>query len=248
VIAIIALLAALLLPALGRAKGQALAIKCMNNMRQLTIAFFSYATDNEEEFPPAGKWVGGRVGWNDTEFANEQILLDPVQSPLGPYVGSAGIFKCPADKEIHPTTGAQRVRSMSLNAVFGGELTLAPAPHSPLGREYVMSIKRMSDLVRPGPAETFAFVDEHPDSINDAEFHFVPGLRRGQHEWRDLPASFHYGGGANFSFADGHCEIKKWQSGLTKRQVEKTYKPWGNRIFLRDSPDYEWLNEHMPYR
>jgi prepilin-type N-terminal cleavage/methylation domain-containing protein/prepilin-type processing-associated H-X9-DG protein len=245
VIAIIAILAALLLPALGRAKGAAQATYCMNNARQLTIAFFTYVSDNEDAFPPAGGWISGGMAWGDPENSNTQLPLDP-SSPLGPYIGNVGILKCPADKERD--SGAERVRSYSLNAALGGELELPPAgtPHYPLGREY-FNVKRMSDLVTPGPSDTFAFLDEHPDSINDAEFHVVPGRTPPNYVWRDLPASFHYGGGANFSFVDGHCEIKRWQHGVTKQEVKKIYKPWGDRLQARGSPDYQWINDRMPY-
>jgi len=63
---------------------------------------------------------------------------------------------------------------------------------------------RMSDI--PDPSGIFAFVEEHPDSINDG--YFLNRWKR--YEWNDLPASYH-NGGANFVFADGHTEFKLWR-------------------------------------
>jgi prepilin-type processing-associated H-X9-DG protein len=67
---------------------------------------------------------------------------------------------------------------------------------------------RLTDV--PAPEQIFAFVEEHPDSINDGYF-----LNRFYHyEWIDLPASYH-NGGANFAFVDGHTEVRAWRLGST---------------------------------
>jgi prepilin-type N-terminal cleavage/methylation domain-containing protein len=64
VIAIIAILAAMLLPALGRAKVKAQGIQCMNNSKQLTLAWRMYVDDNSDKVPSAwggpGDWDAGR--------------------------------------------------------------------------------------------------------------------------------------------------------------------------------------------
>jgi hypothetical protein len=115
VIAIIAILAAMLLPALAKAKAKALQIKCMSNAKQFTLAFHQYATDSAELFPPnpddggapqgyiwcAGSVRGGMpddpVPAGDHTF-DPDILRDDKATLIAPYVGrNVEIFRCPAD-------------------------------------------------------------------------------------------------------------------------------------------------------
>jgi prepilin-type processing-associated H-X9-DG protein len=108
----------------------------------------------------------------------------------------------------------------------------------------------MSELLKPGPANTFVVVDEHPDSINDGVYQFAAGYPPTQYYWRDLPASYHEGG-CTFSFADGHCLVKKWTDSRTSLPVRKTIKWWvpppGGSYRVALSPDYAWMNDRMPY-
>ena len=92
------------------------------------------------------------------------------------------------------------------------------------------------------------FVDEHPDSINDSIFHFKPGFMPSDYAWRDLPASYH-NNACDFSFADGHSEIKKWKHPETLKAVRMVSKWWTPPADLgaRASVDYEWLNQKMPF-
>ena len=133
-----------------------------------------------------------------------------------------------------------RVRSVSMNAALGGNPqidNLIP------GRTYVAA-RKQSELIKPGPVLVWVTLDEHPDSINDAVFHLMEGRPPTQAEWRDLPASYHYGGGCNFSYADGHSEIKKWKDARTKQPIK--YIDWSNTP-VRDSVDYVWMNDRVPY-
>src|SRR5215471_16269445 len=136
VIAIIAILAAMLLPALTRAKLKAQGIQCMNNHRQLTLAWLSYAHEHQDRFLYASgagfgrdqtTWVGGEMDFNPGNRSNWDISYDIQISPLWPYCKSAGIFKCPADQSsVIPSSGpfagrrTPRVRTMSMSIWFGG--------------------------------------------------------------------------------------------------------------------------------
>jgi prepilin-type processing-associated H-X9-DG protein len=107
-----------------------------------------------------------------------------------------------------------------------------------------MLCQKQSQLVKPGPSLVFVILDEHPDSINDAVFHVLEGRLPSSAEWRDLPASYHYGGGANFSFADGHSEIRKWKDPDTIQPVKRIDLP---NIPDPQSVDYEWVDDRCPY-
>ena len=138
VIGIIAVLAAMLLPALDKAKLKARGIECMNNHRQLTVAWKMYVDDSRDFLPYASywpygppeltdeskySWVSGGMDFNPNNPSNWDINQDIVKSPLWPYCGqSAAIWKCPADFSFVTVNGQNlpRVRSMSMNLWVGG--------------------------------------------------------------------------------------------------------------------------------
>ena len=246
VIAIIAILAALLLPALAKAKQKALGIACMSNTKQVAVAWIMYAMDNNDQLLKGAPVAGGMSWPGGPDNTNAALLVDTSQSPLAPYLKSAGVWKCPADNY------GNRVRSLAVNAVLvGSKLTVAPPPHYPAPRSYINDppCKRMSQLDKPGPACVWVSVDEHPDSINDSIFHFIPGFAPASATWRDLPASYH-NGACGFSFADGHSEIHKWLDSRTKLPVKMQDKWWcppGQNYPVPQSKDYFWVNDRMPY-
>jgi len=265
VIAIIAILAALLLPALSSAKKRGQAIVCISNTKQLTLGCIIYAGDNDDEIINNGgagvQWVIGNpyLDWSTTPInTNFAALMDPSQSLMANYIKSPGIYKCPGDQVDGPL--GPRLRSVSMNGVLGsssGPVVEGNNPNPP-GPDYYGSgggvghgVKKMSQLIHPGPADTFMYLDEQADSINDGVFMFNVGYALSEESWRDLPASYHNGGGS-FSFADGHSEIHKWLqiNGETDYPVlKKTYttgQPWV--VTRRSFSDYEWMQSKMPYQ
>jgi prepilin-type N-terminal cleavage/methylation domain-containing protein/prepilin-type processing-associated H-X9-DG protein len=244
VIAIIAILASMLLPALSKAKSKAHGILCMNNFRQLTLAWRMYVDDNRENLPKAyGEgipytWVQGSLNFDGGNRSNWDIEKDITRSPLWPYCGNAqGIWKCPADTSTVKYQGRSypRVRSMSMNNWFGGtEWTSG-------WRSYT----KFSALVDPGPSRTWLLLDEREDSINDGEFCVdMTGYpdRPQQTYIVDYPASYH-NNACGFSFADGHAEIKKWIDARTMPRLKR-----GQEIPLNvsspNNKDVVWMQEH----
>ena len=246
VIAIIAILASMLLPALSQAKGKAHTIKCINNTKQLTLGWIMYAGDHKEYLVPNKgglTWVAGYIGWpSSSDNTNKVQLVDPEKSLLGNYAVNPAIFKCPADRYKTVAGRASppqdRVRSLALNAALGGKIQ---AENQIRFRTY-FSATKMTEV--SNPSRTWAFLDEHPDSINDGVFQLVGGLIQRNAYWRDLPASYH-NDAAGFSFADGHSEVHKWQDSRTSQPVRQ--QDWTG-LQVKDSVDYLWMNERMLYR
>ena len=135
VIAIIGILAALLLPALTLAKQKAQSTSCMNNARQLMLAWRMYADDNNDTLAPndypfttpyytaANKyqlkcWVCGTMAVAiDAAAASE--LTDPVGTALTPYMPNPNAYHCPSDNYIDPNSHKVHVRSYSMNSAVG---------------------------------------------------------------------------------------------------------------------------------
>jgi prepilin-type processing-associated H-X9-DG protein len=112
---------------------------------------------------------------------------------------------------------------------------------------------KMTKLQKPGPSDTWMFLDENADSLTgaggDSVFMLDPGSAPGAEYWRDMPASYH-NGACCFSFADGHSEIHKWRAIGARSPASYPIrkdgtKPWAGVVFT--SVDYEWMQDKMPY-
>ena len=259
VIAIIAILAGMLLPALAKAKAKAQGILCLNNTKQIMLAWQMYLTDYNDRIVMSfhggdaqggaaatangGKnapWVVGWLDWTtSSDNTNTAFLIDPKYSKLATYFAQAkNIYKCPADKSIATAQRArgwdQRVRSISGNIGVGD----GNAETGPWNATMYKHIKNAGEFIYPGPAETWVFLDENPDSINDAGC-FNPQTATA---WTDQPASYH-NAAAGFSFADGHSEVKKWTASLTQPKAQKTQFIAGiTATGSKGDRDINWMN------
>jgi len=203
---------------------------CANNMRRLIGAWQTFAVDNNERLPatyhggiasspmPISEqfipWAQGWMTWDvSAHNTNIQYLIDPKYSVIAPYHGgSKEIFKCPADKYVSNTQVArrwpERVRSVSANVCLGDGSNGPTGPWNPS----FATVSRLSQFVRPSPANTYVFIEEHPDSINDPAF-WSPSGGGNSFQWVDLPANYHNGASA-LSFADGRVEHHRWTGPL----------------------------------
>ncbi|MCX8090365.1 MAG: DUF1559 domain-containing protein [Verrucomicrobiae bacterium] len=257
VIAIIAILAAMILPALATARHKAHGMACMNNSRQLGLAWRLYTDDHNGVLPnndsgPAAynashpySWVAGWLDWTgNPDNTNVLYLVDERFAKLAPYSRhQAGIYKCPADRYKSPYNPGPRVRSISMNAAIGGSPSGDKLNFQNWSPPFFFA-RRESELINPGPALSWLLVDEHPDSINDAAFFLNVGYTGPNCRWTDLPASYH-NGAAGVAFADGHSEIKKWRDSRTRRTITFTKMPEFN---APNSVDYLWMAERTPRR
>ena len=258
VIAIIAILAAMILPSLSKAKQKTQGVYCMNNTRQLMIAWSMYAHDAGDKLVPSFHggnaqggnfdptigpgWVEGWLDWtSSTDNTNLNFLINDKYSRLAQYIAKQkNIFKCPADTYLAGPQRSlgwkERCRSLSGNIGIGE----GNAEGGPWDTAY-RHIKKYSQFTYPGPDQTWVYLDEHPDSINDG---WLITSITDPNAWNDLPASYH-NGACGFGFADGHAEIKKWLEKSTivpVLQMEHSFFP------APKSRDIQWIIERTSAR
>jgi prepilin-type N-terminal cleavage/methylation domain-containing protein/prepilin-type processing-associated H-X9-DG protein len=251
VIAIIGLLASLLLPAMARARQQGQGAYCLNNLRQLNLAWILYAQDNDDnlaynldaeeikEITAKGlkhNWENNVLNWEpDPANTNESLLTE---AALGQYLArSAKVFRCPSDNalsSVQKTLGwKNRTRSYSMNAMVGdaGKFrTLDGNVNNPNYHQFL----KLGEFT--SSSEIFVFIEEHPDSINDGYF-----LNRAQvNQWNDLPASWH-NGSANLTYGDGHVESHRWIEPSTRKPARPEGADLPFNITHAEADDFYWL-------
>lgn len=229
VIAVVSLLAALLLPGLSKGKQKAQGFQCLNNHRQLALAWRMYVDDNQDRLPfasedprrpetAAAAWVTGYLDFDPNNRVNWDPALSLHQSPLWPYCANQeAIWKCPADRSFVVVEGQPRprVRSMSMNVYLGG-WGGTDGGWGPAISDYRI-YRKMSDLHTPGPVWIFVFLDMREDSIDMGNFATRMAGWPNQPQlygFYDLPGFYHHQA-CGFSFADGHSEMRRWRDART---------------------------------
>ncbi len=204
VIGVIALLAALLMPALSAAQARSKRVGCLDNLKQAGISFQMYTADNDgklaQNYPLVGvsadSWVLGNMKVS-IDSTNKTLIR---QGKFFPYASQVTLYRCPADPSR--TGDAPRVRSYSMNSWIGSRYMETNSPAKGY-RTFV----RDSELAVAGPASIWVIADEHEATIDDAWFLVTMDDSR---PFASLPATRHeqsYG----LNFADGHAEFFKMQ-------------------------------------
>jgi hypothetical protein len=225
VIAMIALLAAMLLPALASAKMEAWRIQCLNNEKQLILAWTLYPADNREFLVLNGGdpaitsaqphlWVYGGNHGDPQTLTNVQYLVGASYALFAGTLPSTLSYKCPADRSTWPVWGStgkwmMELRSYSMNCYMGTPPAnvMSPITLNSLYRVYL----KTSQLAQASPANRFVFMDVNPASICTPAF----GVDMNQQVIIHYPSSLHRSLGV-VAFADAHIESHKWLDPRTK--------------------------------
>jgi len=238
VIAIIAILMAILMPALNRAREQGQRVVCESNLKQLTLAWLMYADDNDEKivngsagshnkrtgFTSDGSdpgiieraWIGTvwSQNWNnpkyeDTGLTEEQKIQEIQEGAIWPYAKSYHMYKCPTGIRGQWVT-YKILEAMNCHTPFE---EVYNGKHYPFARgkkvgKTMLWIKRRGEIVSPTADKRMVFIDE--GAVTPGAF-AVPYPYPG---WGDQPPVRH-GDGTTLSWADGHVSHMKWRASET---------------------------------
>jgi prepilin-type processing-associated H-X9-DG protein len=261
--AVVSLMMLFLAAGMARTQHSSVATQCQANLKHLITAWVMYAEDNSGRLVPAyhgtggqggdprsslgPSWAAGRQDWTSAaDNTNLLLLTNPKYTRLADYLArNPKSFKCPGDSYLSTVQRnqgwTQRVRSYSGNVGIG-QGVLDAGTWDPLYRQ----VTNIVDLIYPSPSETWVFIEEHPDSMNDPAF-FSPYRT----SFVDAPAAFHNGACA-FAFADGHADLHRWVASASSSKANAVAYQNGSYLNYNPvragDPDLHWLSFHSQRR
>ena len=270
VIAIIAILAAMLLPALAKAKIKAQVITDMSNKKQLTLAWTMFEVDNNDTlvanadegviFNGIMSWIPPACKMDWSGNANNVNITLLQTNELGSYcAGQYKIYTSPGD---HYLSAIQRVlpafrsvdhrtRSVAMDAAIGAGNPVQgnnngykppPSLSGSVSNPFFVATK-MSQLIHP--SQSWVFINEDPDSIDDGVFYVDPRAVSGTGILIEIPSTY-LGGGCGMSFADGHALVHQWTTGAFNHKVNFQRYPANPGLSLTANADLIWLAQRTP--
>jgi prepilin-type N-terminal cleavage/methylation domain-containing protein/prepilin-type processing-associated H-X9-DG protein len=242
VIAIIAILMAVLMPAINRAREQGRRAVCLNHLRSLTLCWGMYADENDDRIvngeayyspstaaeapvptggPHAGEryWVGNdcAAGYANGEQRPHDVQVAAIRAgALFPYAKAENVYRCPTG-----VRGEMRTYSTAygMNGCFDAAGTFIGNVGVRVGKTVLM-IKRRGEITVPAPAYRLVFVDEGRISPDSYAVHYTRA------SWWDPPFVRH-GDGTNVAFADGHADYWKYMATETINAGKQVNPPYG---------------------
>jgi prepilin-type N-terminal cleavage/methylation domain-containing protein/prepilin-type processing-associated H-X9-DG protein len=252
VIAIIAILMAILMPALSRVKEQGKRIVCESNLKNLSLAWIMYADENDGKIVDGAggynysysgltetAWVGQAWGanWNQPNAATVGILTDAQKKKaiedgaLWEYAKDMGVYKCPTGRRGECVTYSivDAMNGLYRDGTWTGTNNHIAAKGVRVGNT-VLWIKRRDEIVSPPPPQRMVFIDEGamtPDSF--ATNYNTSGW------WDDPPVR--HGDGTTVSWADGHATHLKWKAAETIERARDTRDYYGGGGWQPSTPE-----------
>jgi len=238
VIAIIAVLMAILMPALSRVREQGKRIVCEHNLKSLTLTWIMYADDNDDKIVNGAggfhyisannhvsngsnpniierAWVGRGWGnnWNNANVADSGLTEEDKkrairEGALWPVANDYDIYKCPTGRPGEFVTYAV---VDAMNGLIRGGTASGNGHVYSVGTRVgrtVLWIKRRTEISSPTAAKRMVFIDEGAMTPDSFAVNYQPG------GWWDDPPVRH-GDGTTVSWADGHSSHLKWRAADT---------------------------------
>jgi prepilin-type processing-associated H-X9-DG protein/prepilin-type N-terminal cleavage/methylation domain-containing protein len=223
VISVIAMLMAILMPALGAARSESRSLACKSNLRQLLLASIGYATEHDGSHVPAASDLWDRAGlnrWHGRRDTRDDPF-DPLRAPLAGYLADGRVKECPAKVDF--------VKGQDWNANFeqgcggyGYNMTYIGSRIWQGGTSSVQDWKdsyarttRMAEIASPGETVMFADTAMVKDGSSLIEYSFVEppftvfNGRPATGFYLSPSIHFRHRDRANIGWADGHVSPRR---------------------------------------